>query len=51
MVSVAPGPYIMWVVVKIMVPLWVSKILVLYNIEDPKRDHDYDNHPYSVSLL
>ena len=35
-----------WVVVKIMVPFWVPIILGAVLYLDPKRDHDFDNHPY-----
>ena len=36
-------------VVKIMIPFWVPKILgaVLDYNTDPKRDHNFDNHPYT----
>ena len=34
-----------WVVVKIMVPLfWVPRCRII--IGTPKRDHNFDNHPY-----
>ena len=33
-----PASGSMWVVVKIMVPFWVLN-------KDPKRDHNFDNHP------
>ena len=37
-----------WVIVKIMVPFWVPIIIgaVLF-FGDPKRDHNFDKHPYS----
>ena len=30
-----------------MVPFGYPKYLVPYYNRDPKRDHDFDNHPYS----
>ena len=35
-----------WVVVKIMVPLWYLKYCGPYYNRYPKRDHNFDNHPY-----
>ena len=31
-----------------MVPVWVPYILVLYDTREPKRDHNFDNHPHVV---
>ena len=30
-----------------MVPFWVPQILVPCYTKDPKRDHNFDNHPFS----
>ena len=35
-----------WVVVKIMAPFGYPKYQVQYDNKDPKRDHNFDNHPY-----
>ena len=35
----------MWVVVKIMVPFGVLRIVRHLYLRDPKRDHNFDNHP------
>ena len=32
-----------------MVPFWVPKYEVPYYNRDPKRDHNFDNHPYVYS--
>ena len=38
-----------WVVVKIMVPFWVSILIRhLIILGCPKMDHDFDNHPYML---
>ena len=39
----------LWVVVKIMVPFWIPIIIRHLIFRDPKRDHNFDNHPYSGS--
>ena len=36
-----------WVVVKIMVPFWVLSIIRHLVFRDPKRGHNFDNHPYT----
>ena len=38
-----------WMVVKIMVPFWVPQIIGPYYNRDPKRDHNFDNHPYKAT--
>ena len=35
-----------WVVVQIMVPFWIPIIIRHLISRDPKRDHNFDNHPY-----
>ena len=35
-----------WVVVKIRVPLWVRNIIRHFYLGYPKRDPNFDNHPY-----
>ena len=37
-----------WVVVKIMVPFWIPIIMrhLIFRVLYPKRDHNFDNHPY-----
>ena len=38
-----------WVVVKIKVPFWATlNNRVPYYNRDPKRDHNFDNHPYGI---
>ena len=37
-------------VIKIMAPFWVPQILSAVFYKDPKRDHNFDNHPYGASL-
>ena len=37
---------LLWVVVKIMISLGYPKCEVPYYIRDPKRDYNFDNHPY-----
>ena len=39
-----------WVVVKIMVPFWVPNI-VRHLTGFPKRDHNFDNHPYGTTRV
>ena len=35
-----------WAVVKIVVPFWVLSIIRHRVLRGPKRDPDFDNHPY-----
>ena len=43
------GSYIIWVVVKIMVPFWVPIIIRHLIFRVPKKkDHNSDNHPYKL---
>ena len=37
-----------WVVVKIMVPFWIPTIIRHLIFRAPKRDHNFDNHPYGT---
>ena len=37
-----------WVVLKIMVPFWVPSIVRPQIFGVPKRDHNFDNHPYRI---
>ena len=39
---------IIWVVVKIMVPFWVLSIIRHLVFRIPKREHNFENHPYRV---
>ena len=43
-------PYTIWVVVKIMVPFWVLNIIRHEVFRDPREDHNFDNHSYTVLL-
>ena len=36
-----------WVIIKMMVPFWVLAIIRHLVFRGPKRDHDFDNHPYT----
>ena len=37
------APELTWVVIEIMVPFW---ILIRIRHGNPKRDHNFDNHPH-----
>ena len=52
LVGMSGGPFKadIWVVVKIMVLFWVPSILGAVNNRDPKRDHNFDNHPYLLGF-
>ena len=48
--GVCPYTYIymyIWVVVNFGVPFWVLIIIRHLIFRVPKRDHNFDNHPYS----
>ena len=40
-----------WVAVKIMVPFWVLAIIRHLVFGDPKGDHNFDNHAYTLYTL
>ena len=40
-----------WVVVKIMVPFWVPILIRGLIFRVPKRDHNFDIHPYRVNIV
>ena len=50
-VTVFSNGLFVWVVVKIRVPFWIPNIIRHLIFRVPKRDPNFDNHPYEPYLM